>query len=294
MNKGNFTAKDNFPVSTYTYDFLQQMAQLAGSLAQLGGQNYILSGCSDDSTGNVGSGLIVINGEVMPFEGGTKKTKIKIEEVKESEHYAGVDYPESYIHRKAVFATNGEYSWSDFVPIITNAELNRRIASIKGEPPGTIMMWSGKIDRIQDNYMLASGQTLRTEDYPELAYKYGMEHQESFKLPDLSGQFIVGYSSTDPEYNAVGKTGGAKSKAITKEQMPNHDHVYSDDVNAKGKFLLDGQAFPAKAEDIGEEGSSGSSSGRGTLYRTSSAGGGEKFDVRPPYYTLAYLVKVKY
>lgn len=109
MNKGNFTAKDNFPVSTFTYDFLQNMAQLAGHIAQLGGQNYILSGCILTGT-TVSDGLIVINGEILPFEAGIKKAKITIQETKDTDYFNGIDYPESYIHRVAKFADNGEYN----------------------------------------------------------------------------------------------------------------------------------------------------------------------------------------
>ena len=140
MNKGNFTAKDNFPVSTFTYDFLQKMAQLAGNLAQLGGQNYVLSGCTDDGDGNVSAGLIVINGEIMPFEAGTKKTKITIQETKDTDHYNGVDYPESYVHRVAKFADNGCYNWSDCVQVLTNKELERSIRAVRSENTSVVKM----------------------------------------------------------------------------------------------------------------------------------------------------------
>jgi formylmethanofuran dehydrogenase subunit C len=75
MNKINFTAKDNFPLSSDTMEMMQQMIGLNANLALLGGTNYILSGCVDDGT-NVTDGIIVVDGELIPFEGGIKNAKI--------------------------------------------------------------------------------------------------------------------------------------------------------------------------------------------------------------------------
>lgn len=294
MNKGNFTATDNFPVSTFTYDFLQNMTELVGKLTALGGANYILSGCMVDSNNNVSDGFVVISGEILPFKGGQLKNKLTIRETKLTDSFAGIDYPESYILRNAESSDTGEYNWKDFAQVLTNKQLTERIESIKGEPPGMVIMWSGRIDRVPSNYLLADGSTVRTDAYTELAAAYGMEHLESFKLPNLSGRFIVGYDGLDSGYKNIGDLGGAAEKVITDTQLPKHTHIYSDDTNAKGKFTLDNKSFPAKVEDIGEEGSSASSGGRGTLYRTTEAGESQPFDVRPPFYVLAYLIKVKY
>lgn len=281
MNKGNFTAKDNFPVSTFTYDFLQKMAQLAGNLAQLGGQNYILSGCTDDNNGNISEGLIVINGEILPFEAGTKKTKITIQEIREADHFNGIDYPESYIHRMAKFADNGEYDWADFVQVLTNKQLQDKISAVRGEPPGFKMEWTGRIDRIPDNYMLADGSILRTADYPELAWYYGAENEESFTLPDLRKLFIVGYDAASSDYNSIGKTGGVEKVKLTIEEMPSHSHTIRF-VDEKWGDNANSRPFPNPA------GASGYSAD------TTSTGGGKEHENRPPFYVLAFLIKVKY
>lgn len=293
MNKGNFEATQNFPVSTYTYSFLQQMAHLAGKLAALGGANYILSGCTKNGN-NVSEGVMVINGEILPFTGGELKDKLTIKEVKLSDNFAGVDYPEAYTLRTVEFSDAGQYNWSDFAQVLTNKELEQKINSIRSEAPGFVKPWSGLIERLPEEYKLCNGDIVTTEEFPDLAYFYGKEREESFRLPDLRSRFLVGYDNSDEDYSEIGKKGGAKEKTISEGQLPDHYHIYSDDTNAMGSFILDGKSFPAKVEGINNQESSAKSGGSGTLYRTTSAGKGEPFDVRPSYYTLAFVVRVKY
>lgn len=293
MNKINFLAKNSFPVSTYTYDLMQQMTNLVATLTALGGQNYILSGC-DKAGNNVSEGIMVINGEILPFTGGVQKSKLTIKEVKLSDNFAGVDYPEAYTLRTVEFSDTGQYNWSDFTQILTNKELEKKISEIRSEAPGFVKPWSGLIERLPEEYKLCNGDIVTTSEFPDLAYFYGKEREESFRLPDLRGRFLVGYDNTDEDYNAIGNKGGAKQKEITESQMPKHDHVYSDDTNAMGSFLLDEKSFPSKVEGINNQESSARSGGSGTLYRSSTAGKGELFDVRPSYYTLAFVVRVKY
>lgn len=298
MNKVNITAKDDFPMDSEGMDFIQKMIHQAYKLAKLGGGDYILDGCTEEA-GIVSDGQVVINGELMDFRGGKKQEYIIIIEDKETiydEDETGElkDYPEAYITRYATLADDGKLKWDNMKRVVTNRELSEKIAALRGESPGFIMMWSGRIDRMPENYMLANGDTVRTDSYPELAKAYGQEHLESFTLPNLSGRFIVGYDATDKEYKEIGIAGGANEKSIKEEQMPDHFHIYSDDTNAMGSFTLDGQSFPAKVEGINNQESSAKSGGSGTLYRTTSAGKGKPFDVRPAFYTLAYLVKVKY
>lgn len=283
MNRGNFTAKDNFPVSTFTYDFLQKMSHLAGNLAQLGGQNYILSGCVMTGT-TVSAGLIVINGEILPFEGGTKKAKITIQETVDTDHFNGIDYTESYIHRSAKFASNGEYNWSDFVRVLTNKELEEKINLITGDVPGTVKMWAGQVAKIPADYMLCDGSVLLNTDYPELYENlgglHGTEGTTGFKLPDMRDRFVVGYNNQNSDYDIIGHKGGYKEITLTVDQMPSHTHQ-----------------FPGVRTDSNNWRGTGEPVGSWTVYgdtkSTQSTGGNKAHENRPPYFVIAYIIKVK-
>jgi len=292
MNKGNFTAKDNFPVSTFTYDFLQKMAHLAGNLAQLGGQNYILSGCAETGT-TVSAGLIVIDGEILPFEAGIKKAKITIQETMDTDHFNGIDYPESYIHRVAKFADNGEYNWADFVQVLTNKELEKKIGEIRSENPGFVKMWSGAINRLDESkYLLCDGRTLNTADYPDLAYFYGKEGESSFKLPDLRKRFIVGYDGTaGSDYGEIGNTGGEEKHALTEDENAEHFHIYPWGENVNTEW---NPPWGYADEYLtGRRGSNGNDSDNAWA-NSSPSGKGLPHENRPPFYTLAFVVRVNY
>lgn len=280
MDKTNFLAKDDFPAASDDLDRLQNATYMVAALALLGGKNYILSGCAVDGS-NVASGTIVINGEIMPFQGGEKKNKITIQETKTSLEAFDQLYPEAYIDRVAVFSDDGQYNWADFKQVLTNQELETKISQVRGEPPGMKIDWTGRLDRIPDNYMLADGRIMKTSEYPDLAFFYGKETEESFTLPDLRHLFIVGYDSTKPEYNSIGLTGGVEKVKLTIDQMPNHAHGIKFTENKWGDNA-NSRPFPDATGSAGY------------TAQTEAVGGSQEHENRPPYYVLAYVIKVKY
>ena len=297
MNKINFLGKDNFPLSSDTMDIMQQMIALSAKMALLGGSNYILSGCVDADT-TVSDGIIVINGELLAFEGGIKKTKVTIAQTTQTLNAFGVDYPEAYVFRTAKFSDTGEYNWADFVQILTNKHLQQRIELITGDSPGTVKMWAGMVSKIPSGYMLCDGSVLSNEEYPELheilGNAFGIDGSTGFRIPDLKGRFIVGYDNNDADYNTINsdKIGGSKNVVLDENQMPQHRHVYTDDVYANQGFPEVEPGFPTLA--VARNGqTSASNAGLGTAYYTSKTGGGAAHENRPPYFVLAYIIKVK-
>ena len=303
MNRINFTARENFPLSSDTMEMMQQMIGLSANMASLGGSNYILSGCVDDGT-NVSNGVIVVNGELLLFEGGAKKAKITIQQTSRTLTAFGVEYPEAYVFRTAKFSETGEYNWSDFVQVLTNKQLQQRIELIRGDEPGTVKMWAGRIDRVPSEYKLCNGDLLSVEEFPELfenlGVSFGGNGTNNFALPDLRSRFVVGYDSQNPDYNAINSTkiGGVNNVTLTANQIPEHDHVRNPIFNK----------LSAKASDIDEQSSPGSidQSNAGREYNVGSmsedrwldatiqkVGGNQSHENRPPYFVLAYIIKVK-
>ncbi len=93
---------------------------------------------------------------------------------------------------------------------------------------------------------------------------------------DLRGRFIVGYDDGQIDYNAVGKTGGYKEIFLTLSQIPPHNHTYTSQLTINNSFDEGGEPQPGVLET-------------GT---TSLEGGGLPHENRPPYYTLAYVIKL--
>ena len=301
MDKINFTAKDNFPLSSDTMDMMQRMVGLSANMALLGGSNYILSGCVDDGT-VVSDGIIIINGELLAFEGGTKKSKITIVQTTQTLHAFGVDYPEAYIFRTAKFSDTGEFGWSDFAQVLTNKQIENRLNSIRGDEPGTIKEWGGLIAKIPSDYMLCDGRELSVDDYPELfnniGVTYGGNGTNSFRIPDCRGRFTVGYDNSRQDYNDIGKTGGEEKHVLTVSEIPSHNHVNHSAFNR----------LSARAADASNPGTPGSvdTNSTDTEYNVGrmnpaawtnatiqDVGGNIAHENRPPYVVFAKIIKVK-
>lgn len=89
--------------------------------------------------------------------------------------------------------------------------------------------------------------------------------------PDLRDRFVVGAGSS----YAVGATGGEATHTLTTDEMPTHAHSYTVISGQGGTIAMSGGAiygsYPAT---------------------TGSAGGGQAHENRPPYYALAYIMKL--
>jgi microcystin-dependent protein len=124
-------------------------------------------------------------------------------------------------------------------------------------PTGLISMWSGAIVDIPIGWALCDGTD---------------------GTPNLGKMFIVGYDAGDVDYNAIGNTGGTKTHTLTIGEMPSHDHAMPDDYGEAGSS--------------GHVASGGSSHEGAITDRTGVAGGGAAHENRPPFYTLAYIIKL--
>lgn len=89
--------------------------------------------------------------------------------------------------------------------------------------------------------------------------------------PDLRDKFIVGAGST----YAVGATGGEATHTLTVDEMPAHTHslaaAFSTGSVVTEQWVGDGYQITSTTE---------------------SAGGGEAHENRPPYYALAYIMRL--
>lgn len=90
---------------------------------------------------------------------------------------------------------------------------NGSVVNITGNPVplGSIIMWSGDVNKLPDGYALCDGNNGKLIN--------------NIKVPDLRSKFLVGFDETDDEYNEVGKTGGEKLVKLNENQIPKHKHT---------------------------------------------------------------------
>jgi len=251
MNKRiDFSFNGGFPATQYTTAFLQDSFRGAFiAMAGLIGDKVIVAGMQE-AGGNVSNGWISYNGELIPFTGGpfNADSKVTIVETPASRVFDDGQPHDVYFEKVAKLGSVGLFPYSDL----------KRIGQLKdiALPKGTVLMWSGDVQNIPTGFALCNGEN---------------------GTPNLSGMFIVGFDANDPEYNAIGKTGGSKKHQLTIAEMPAHSHSMEYAGNAasgsQGQHLRDApSAFPKT---------------------TGSTGGNEPHENRPPFYTLAYIIKLK-
>lgn len=309
MDRINFFSGDKFPQYRQALSKMQDMINLVAGLAGMGGKNFILSGCEVDNNGNVSDGILVLNGEIVPLKGAKVNiatAKITIKEIRQDVTAFNIVYPETYITREAQFASNGEYSWNEFERIKSNAELYKLIRDITGDKPGTVKMWAGLVSQIPTDYMLCDGAELSISAYKDLynvlGVSFGGDGQKSFNLPDLRGRFVVGFDSTNPDYNAINKDkiGGHNEVELELRHLPKHDHTDHvgtsfnklsaraadidatntpnglDDKTPDAEYRVGGMTAPQWAESI-----------------IKPVGENKAHENRPPYMVLGYIIKVR-
>ena len=284
MNKIDFLKYTTFPLDSNTMDFMQKMIETVVGMSAVCGEKVIVSGCTV-SGNHVSDGLVIIKGELLEFKGDVRIDKVYIEETREQVICLEEAFDDLYIRRCVKFG-NGDgvnnFNWSEFRYLDDIPALMSKIAGLqsgktdKGHthtisditnlpvsvvPKGLIAMWSGSTTAIPSGWALCDGR-----------YVGGV------RTPDLRGRFVVGYDPLHTDYNSVGNQGGLEAVTLGIEQIPPHDHNYN--------TLIDED--PLKYNFTGRD----NTKCAWKQYTTSKSGGGEAHENRPPYYVLAYIIKL--
>ena len=93
---------------------------------------------------------------------------------------------------------------------------------------GEIKLWS--TSSAPEGWLIADGREVSRTTYAELFAAIGTTYgagngSTTFNLPDMRGKVAVGRDSADTDFNALGKTGGAKTHTLTVAEMPSHTHT---------------------------------------------------------------------
>ena len=302
----------NFPVDCETLDALQTNIALLQVLGNLAGDKTILLGCEEEQNGTRRkAGYVFLKtkdfpeGEVIYWEGGSISGGMCLKQAAIPGQAQGYEYPQAYVERSLAPGVGEEnYKWADFREAQSLPELEAQIvalqtalAKIQRTPLGMVEIWAGS--RIPDGYALCEGQQLKQSEYPELYKAIGSTYNNAydcngrklsttsgyFRLPDLRGRFVVGYNVSDADYGSYGKVGGEKKHTLTVDEIPSHAHGENLWTGGNGSWRSGGSNSYPEAVSWHDR-----TTPFGTTDRT---GGGGSHENRPPYYTLAYVMRTK-
>ena len=150
---------------------------------------------------------------------------------------------------------------------------------------GIIKLWSGP--GVPENYVLCNGGQVSISEYPELYKAIGEKYNTSstragyISVPDLSGRFVVGYDPSNQDYNTIGNMGGEALVTLTLDQIPPHSHKITFKEEKWGDNG-NNRPFPNHTRPDSSY-----------TADTQVTGGGSPHENRPPYFVLAYVMKVR-
>lgn len=157
------------------------------------------------------------------------------------------------------------------------AYIDGKLGNMAGSniPRGLIAMWNGT--QVPNGWALCNGQIV-----------------DDLQTPDLSGKFVVGWQSGNEDYNLIGNTGGQDKVTLTTPEIPSHVHNFADAyfIEAYDGIGINGSQW------IGNNLCGSNKSDKDNSYvalwdhDTRAAGGGQPHENRPPYYVLAYIIKL--
>lgn len=289
----DFSQLGGYPLTQDTLEFLQEgYNETIRALAGAVGNFAFIYGVDEIAPGVYSPGWLIWNYEVVPFLGGTNTGFINIFEtgqtltfgddiahiVKFTRYCQFHTFGEPFASFKAVSIRN-LYDITDAqATAIANAQstANAALAAATGVaiPAGVIIIWKGSVGTIPTGWVLCDGNN---------------------GTPDLRDKFVAGAGNT----YAVGASGGANTVTLTTAQMPAHNHT----------LLSSGDHQHYVREVVrGEEGSSGDDQTVGSYTESGvnkytnyagdhnhvmgNAGSGAAHENRPPYYALAFIMKL--
>lgn len=158
------------------------------------------------------------------------------------------------------------------------AYIDDKLGSMEGSsiPRGLIAMWNGT--QVPNGWALCNGQIV-----------------DDLQTPDLSGKFVVGWQSGNEDYNLIGNTGGQEKVTLATQEIPSHVHNFADAYFIEAHSDLVGANG---TQWIGNNLSGSNKTDRDNSYvclwdhDTRATGGGQPHENRPPYYVLAYIIKL--
>lgn len=297
---GNFLgfANKSFPIDADGLTDMQLNEKLLSVLGNIGGNKYILMGCTI-ATNYAGYVFLATSdnpsGELLYVESGSGTT-LHLKTTTVDISASGYDYTSAYTKRTLAWGIGTEnFAFAYFKQLRTNADLatdilalQTTLAGIVPEAIGSMKFWAGTVENKPLNWLECAAQSLQRTEYPELfaviGTTYGYDDNSSFKLPNTRGRVPVAYNVGDDDFKPVGKTNAytAKTHTLTVSEIPTHQHA----INGQ-----DNDATPNGSPS--ELGNVESWTGAGAIRSTQSVGGGNSHNNLQPYMALPFIIKVK-
>lgn len=198
MNSLNFNQSVGFPLETEILDEMQKAYTIFNALGFLAGNFSIISGCETVGT-TVANGVVFINGELLPFLGGTITANVIIvEAVQMREFEDGSEHNVIYTRHVTFGTATTQWAWNTFKRGAETTTIESRLAVLEAknavfQSGGGMVLWQKPVGLIPAGWA---------------------------EVVDWQERMPVGYKAGSAEFGTMGQTGGAKTHTLTEGQLP--------------------------------------------------------------------------
>ena len=225
MNKLHTEHNAGYPFDVGFLAFMQNAYNLFNHFGHLAGNKVIISGC--EQVGNtITAGTVYINGELFPFEGGTKDDTVWIKEnTTQATFQDGFSRTLETVRTVAFGRSTPEktFNWADFKRITNLQELGEnktdntetkklleRIEKLEKQkqavPIGLVAIWGKPENEIPEGW----------HEYVPLRGVMPIGHDPEYRRDENDAE--------DYRLNALKHRSGKRSHKLTIEEMPSHHH----------------------------------------------------------------------
>lgn len=259
MNKLNVVQTEGYPLKAERLQEIETAYSVFNSLGSLAGNLTIISGCEPNGT-EIKNGFVHINGEILEFRKAdvTPTSTVIIIEEKVNRAFRSGTVKTVYTIRYATFGTAvTSWPWADFFR------------------PDPLVVMMGKITALEKkSAVFQAGGGMVLWNKPAADIPSGWQ-----EVVDWRGRMPVGFDETQAEFNLMGKPGGSKTKTLSINEMPEHDHDLPRDNG-----VPDGTSSMQSVVE-----SSNSDEGINSASKTGKRGGGQSFSLLNPYRVVMFI-----
>ncbi|WP_312078342.1 hypothetical protein [Chryseobacterium sp.] len=221
----NFLQTGGVPLTNDLMGNIMEAIKFYDVLGDIAGSMTIVSGCDfvAGSTTVVNPGIVAINGELLPFEGGTVFPKLFIHTEELTETFEDQTNKVLVIKKTVKFGDSPTfYNWTDFLKLQTLREMK---ISLDGKASQTqVDDHETRIELLElKTAPIVNGGIVWIWNLPVADIPDGWK-----ECTDLRGKTVFGRDPNNPQFLNLGTSVGASSVNIQKTNLPNITIGYED------------------------------------------------------------------
>jgi hypothetical protein len=217
----NFLQTGGVPL---TNDLMAQIMDAISTynvLGDLAGNLTILSGCVVTGQ-NVSPGVVVVDGDVLYFEGGTTVSTVYVHTEEITKTFEDTTDKVLIIKKTVKFGSGTtNYNWADFVKLKTLKEIQEKVNNSVSQDDFDALVERVEVLEIKTAPIINGGIILAWR-------KPASEIPQFWKeCTDTKGKILLHCDPNDIDFSNLGNTGGNKKITQTIDQMPKHKVRYT-------------------------------------------------------------------